>query len=76
MILKVCDLVSNFQIGDIIPIALDHKHKYLSDNELDHKKHLLNFISSMSFKEPYIYLFGNFMEADKITYVKKGDGDY
>jgi hypothetical protein len=30
----------------------------------------------MSFKEPYIYLFGNFMEANKITYVKKGDGDY
>ncbi len=40
------------------------------------QKHLLNFISSMSSKEPYIYLFGNFMEANKITYVKKGDGDY
>jgi len=27
-------------------------------------------------KEAYIYLFGNFMEANKILYVKKGDGGY
>ncbi len=37
MVLKVCDVVGNFQIGDIIIIASNHKHKCWSDNELDHK---------------------------------------
>jgi hypothetical protein len=64
VILEVCDVVDNFCIGDIITIPLDHKNIYLT---LFHQCFLRN---------PNIYPFGNFMEVNKITYVKKGDGDY
>ncbi len=76
VILEVCDVVGNFWIGDIITIVLDHKHNYLSDNELDHKNICLTLFHQCLLKNLNIYLFGNFMEVSKITYVKKGDGDY
>jgi hypothetical protein len=76
VILKVCDVVGNLQIGDIIIITLDHKHKYLSNIELDHKSICLILSRQCLLRNPNIYLFGNFMEVNKITYVKKGDGDY
>jgi hypothetical protein len=74
--IEFCDVVGNFRIGDIIIIALDHKHMYLLDNELDHKSICLTLSHQCLLRNPNIYLFGNFMEVNKITYVKKGDGDY
>jgi hypothetical protein len=76
MTLKVCDVVGNFQIRDIITITLGHKHKYLLNNQLDHKSICLTLSHQWLLRNLNIYIFGNFMEVNKITYVKKGDGDY
>jgi hypothetical protein len=76
VILEVCDVVGNFWIKDLITIALDHKHKYLLHNELDHKNICFTLFHQCLLRNPNIYPCGNFMQANKVTYVKKGDGDY
>jgi len=65
----------NHRFGDIITIALGHKHKYLLDMELDYKSIRLTLHHQYPIEEPYISLFSDFMQANKIAYVRRGDGD-
>ncbi|CAM6028860.1 unnamed protein product [Sphagnum balticum] len=70
MEIQLVKLVGDIEIGEIIIIAKDKELDYAFYRDLSNKSIRLDLPH-----QECIYLNGDFMEANKIAYVRKGDGD-
>jgi hypothetical protein len=75
VVIRLAKLIAGIQIGEIITIAPDCEHNYPCDRYLDDKSIRLDLPSQHSVDRPCIHLNSDFMDANKIAYVRKGDGD-
>ncbi len=76
MVIQLAELITGIQIGKIITIAPDCKHNYLCNCYFEDKSICLDLPTQHPVDRPCIHLNGDFMDATKITYVRKGDGDH
>jgi len=75
VVIQLAELIAGIQIGEIITIAPDCEHNYPCNRYLDDKSIRLDLSPQHSVDCPCIHLNGDFMDANKIAYVRKGDGD-
>jgi len=73
--IQLTELIAGIHIGEIITIALDCEHNYPCNHYLEDKAICLDLPPQHSVDRPCIHLNGDFMDANKIAYVRKGDGD-
>ncbi len=73
--IQLVELVAHKKIGGIITIAPDHEYKYPCNHNLDQKNIRLCLPHQHPINQSFIYLSSDFIDVNKITYVKKGDGD-
>jgi hypothetical protein len=73
--IRLAELIAGIQIGEIITIAPDCEHNYPCNRYLEDKSIRLDLPPQHSVDCPCIHLNGDFMDANKIAYVRKGDGD-
>jgi len=73
--IQLAKLVVDIQIGEIITIAPDHEHNYPCNRYLNDKSIHLDLALQYPINSPCIFLNGDFIDANKIAYVRKGDGN-
>jgi hypothetical protein len=73
--IQLAELIAGIQIGIIITIALDCEHNYPCNPCLEGKSIRLDLPPQNHVDRPCIHLNGDFMDANKIAYVRKGDVD-
>jgi len=73
--IQLAELIGPIQIGKIITIRRDSEHNYPCNRYLENKSIRLDLPSQHSVDRSCIYLNGDFMDANKIAYVRKGAGD-
>jgi len=73
--IQLTELIAGIQIGEIITIPLDCEHNYPCDRYLDDKSIRLDLSPEHSVDRSCIHLNGDFMDANKIAYVRKGRDD-
>ncbi|CAK9200765.1 unnamed protein product [Sphagnum troendelagicum] len=73
--IQLVELVDTIQIGEIITVRRDSEHNYPCNRYLEDKSIRLDLPSQHSVDRSCIYLNGDFMETNKIAYVRKGAGD-
>jgi hypothetical protein len=73
--IQLTELIAGVRIGKIIIIAADCEHNYPCNRYLDDNSIRLDLPSQHPVDRLCIHLNGDFMDANKIAYVRKGDGD-
>ncbi|CAM6028855.1 unnamed protein product [Sphagnum balticum] len=73
--IRLTKLVVDAQIGETITIPPDHEHNYACDSKLIDNVIRLDLPHQHPSNQPCIHLDGNFIDANKIAYVRMGDGD-
>jgi hypothetical protein len=73
--IQLAELIAGIQIGEIITIAPDGEKSYPCNRYLDDKSIRLDLPTQHPVDRPCIHLNGDFMDANQIAYVRKGNGD-
>ncbi|CAM6050603.1 unnamed protein product [Sphagnum compactum] len=76
MTIQLAEIFAGIQIGEIIAIALDCEHNYPCNRYLEDRSIRLDLTPQHRVDRPCIHLNGDFMDANKIAYVRKGYGDH
>jgi hypothetical protein len=73
--IQLTKLDGDIQIGDTITIAPDQEYKYACHSEMGDKTIRLRLPHENPIRKPFVYLNADFMQRNKIAYVRKGAHD-
>jgi hypothetical protein len=75
MAIQLTELISGIQLEETISIAPDEERNYKCDRDFHDRRICLDLPLQYPINRPRIFLHGDFIDANKIAYVRKGDGN-